>query len=96
MGHSVSARKTHAAIMSARLGDFVDCVLVVGCGRCWDRRSVVVLHLMDRYGGQRKMVKVIDRLLCSVPRCGWPPRYVALRYRRTNTEIVLVGPGAYS
>jgi hypothetical protein len=81
--------------MSSRLAEFVDGALVIGCARCKDRRTLSMFELVQRYGGEHKMIRVINRLRCSVPRCGSPPSYVALKNHRMNTEIVLVGPGAY-
>lgn len=64
-------------------------------------RGVPVNGLLDRYGGDQLVQRVVNRLRCATPRCGKAPFAVRLRSCLDHVpevairEVALVGPGAF-
>jgi hypothetical protein len=74
-------QKRRDALMRMPIGELAGWHLLARCDTCRAERIVSVLSLMERYGLEVTLLRIVPRLRCGARTCRQPPTQLRLRNR---------------
>jgi hypothetical protein len=78
---NVSQHKRREAFLRMPLVDLLDWHLMATCMACRQERVVSIKSLIERYGGEITLARLVPRFRCGVATCRLPPAVLRLRNR---------------
>jgi hypothetical protein len=97
MGHNVTRQKRRGEFMKLALPELAAWHLIIRCSGCPDDRYLPIATLIERYGTQHTLGRIVPRLRCQFRICRQAPASVKI-FSSLDEDAVcvtLVGPGAF-
>jgi hypothetical protein len=79
--HPLPPNKRRETLLRLSLGELAAWHLAASCAVCRAERIVSVRSLIERYGGEPELRRVVARLRCGAAQCGQKPSLLRLRNR---------------
>jgi hypothetical protein len=81
MGINIAPHRRRDALLRMPLAELAGWQLVATCAACRQDRIVSIRSLLERFGPDATLLRLVPRFRCGVPRCRLPPTGLRLRNR---------------